>query len=193
MRPRRHSYEHTVQRLDTERQDLTRISNIDDADVRGLAPRAVRAPAARPASHHFFVQRPRVAPASRGRSILNPAGCARRRRCGRAIRRIRWFRQIRFPLRLWGRPSQVPTSKTNGVFGCVGMGGGLNRIASDRPCRVSATSRDLPGSIVHRPRRRCVPRPLTKRKTRDRTCRRSPDCSRSKSANIGVIDVRNPR
>jgi len=50
--------------------------------------------------------RPEVVPFS------TPARCARGRRCRGAIRRIRWFRQIRFPLSSVGPARSRPASTT---------------------------------------------------------------------------------
>ena len=77
-------------------------------------------------------------------------------------------------------------------------GGGvrMRRDRADQPNRVrnrSGCSRNAPDFCSTAPRRKRFPRPFTKRTRATVSRRRYRLRARSKSANIGVIDVRNPR
>jgi len=92
------------------------------------------------------------------------------------------------PVRLRCRDPRGPAPQTKGETDLTEPADPSDRSTASTPPRT--TSRVENGTASGRRR---YPRPLNKKMTRGRPCRRSPDCSRSQSANIGVIDVRNPR
>jgi len=90
----------------------------------------------------FFVQRPREANASRGRSFSTRLVASGRCHWWGAIRSIRVILLHPFPLFVCGAGFLRAGINDEGVFGCVGIGR-ISRIASEVPNRGSATSRDL--------------------------------------------------
>ena len=120
---------------DVQRQDLTRISNIDSANVRGFAPCAVTAPAARTVSRLSLFNglgKLQFAPRSHSFSIVAP--CGRKPQGRGAIRLIRVIAASVPLFRLLGQPSRAGVDHDGGGNGCLG------HVAGGRP-RRSATTR----------------------------------------------------
>ena len=130
-----------AKRQPVERQDLTRIANIDGADVRGFAPRAVTPPTARRVSHLSLFND--LGTQSLSRSFISQSWLVA---SGNVTGEERSGGSegsccIRSPFVCGAGPLRAGIYD-EGCFGCVGIGR-ISRIASEIPDRGSATSRDL--------------------------------------------------
>jgi hypothetical protein len=120
--------------------------------------------------------------------VTNLARCERRCRGRGAIRTIRVIRCIRTPFVCAAGPLRAGIYD-EGEFGCVGIGR-ISRIASGTGQDTRATRRIFCSTALGRKR---FPRPFTKRTRATVRRHRSRLRARDKSANIGVIEGRNPR